>query len=81
MNKDHASACSPNAAITAALKPPQSARMLQGCSRGHGLEVDGSTVAVPFDSHPHRQRRHAHRTLVAMPAFHAKGAEQAQGLE
>lgn len=65
MNNDHAEAVLSYARHYGGIEEPRSARMLQVRPEGMELEVDGSTVAVPFD-HTLTDSEDAHRTLVAM---------------
>jgi len=72
MNNDHAEAVLSYARHYGGVEAPQSARMLQVLPEAMELEVDGSTVAVPFD-HTLTDSEDAHRTLVAMLRSMPKG--------
>ena len=72
MNNDHAEAVLSYARHYGGVAAPQSARMLQVLPEAMELEVDGSTVAVPFD-HTLTDSEDAHRTLVAMLRSMPKG--------
>jgi len=65
MNDDHASAVLAYAHHYAGLSQARSARMVAVAPEAMTLEVDGSSVDVPFD-HPLSDSDDAHRTLVAM---------------
>ncbi|MFM2080271.1 MAG: hypothetical protein RLZZ219_953 [Cyanobacteriota bacterium] len=65
MNDDHADAVVDYARHYGGVADPVAARMLAVTPELMRLEVDGSTVEVPFD-HTLSDSEDAHRTLVAM---------------
>lgn len=65
MNEDHAAAVLAYAHHYAGRPEASAARMVAVASEAMTLEVDGTSVAVPFD-HPLSDSDDAHRTLVAM---------------
>ena len=65
MNIDHPEAVVAYARHYGGMSSAQSARMLEVGPEAMHLEVDGTTVTVPFD-HPLRDSEDAHRTMVAM---------------
>lgn len=65
MNDDHAEAVLAYARHYGGVEAPAEARMLVVRADAMQLEVDGSTIEVPFD-HPLTDSEDAHRTLVAM---------------
>jgi putative heme iron utilization protein len=65
MNDDHADAVVAYARHYGGVSAPVQARMLEVQSDAMLLEVDGTTLSIPFD-HPLSDSGDAHRTLVAM---------------
>ncbi len=65
MNDDHADAVVAYARHYGGVSAPVQARMLEVQSDAMLLEVDGTTLSIPFD-HPLSDSEDAHRTLVAM---------------
>lgn len=65
MNDDHAEAVLAYARHYGGVPSPTAARMLAVTPEAMRLEVDGSSVEVPFD-HVLSDSEDAHRTLVAM---------------
>ncbi|RCL54413.1 MAG: DUF2470 domain-containing protein [Synechococcus sp. MED-G71] len=65
MNDDHADAVVAYARHYGGVSAPVQARMLEVQSDAMRLEVDGTTLSIPFD-HPLSDSEDAHRTLVAM---------------
>ncbi|MCT0198839.1 DUF2470 domain-containing protein [Synechococcus sp. CS-1325] len=65
MNDDHGEAVLSYARHYGGIKAAQAARMLEVRPEAMELEVDGTTVEIPFD-HPLTDSEDAHRTLVAM---------------
>jgi len=65
MNNDHGEAVLFYARHYGGVATAQSARLLEVGAEAMELEVDGSTVAIPFD-HTLTDSDDAHRTLVAM---------------
>jgi putative heme iron utilization protein len=65
MNDDHADAVVAYARHYGGVSAPVQARMLEVQSDAMLLEVDGTTLSIPFD-HSLSDSEDAHRTLVAM---------------
>ena len=65
MNDDHAEAVLAYARHYGGVASPTAARMLAETPEAMRLEVDGTSVEVPFD-HVLSDSEDAHRTLVAM---------------
>ncbi len=65
MNDDHAEAVLAYARHYGGAAEARSARMLRVAPEAMDLEVDGTTLTVPFD-HVLADSEDAHRTLVAM---------------
>lgn len=65
MNDDHAEAVLAYARHYGGVEAPKEAQMVAVTPEAMQLEVDGESVAVPFD-HPLSDSEDAHRTLVAM---------------
>ena len=65
MNDDHAEAVLAYARHYGGVTSPGAARMLAVTTTAMELEVDGSTLEIPFD-HTLSDSEDAHRTLVAM---------------
>ena len=65
MNDDHADAVVAYARHYGGISAPVQARMLEVQSDAMLLEVDGTTLSIPFD-HSLSDSEDAHRTLVAM---------------
>jgi putative heme iron utilization protein len=65
MNDDHAEAVLAYARHYAGVSDPGAARMVAVTALAMELEVDGTTVQIPFD-HPLSDSEDAHRTLVAI---------------
>jgi putative heme iron utilization protein len=65
MNDDHAEAVLAYARHYGGVAAPQQARLLAVRPEAMELDVDGTTIQVPFD-HSLSDSEDAHRTLVAM---------------
>ena len=65
MNDDHAEAVLDYARHYGGIDAPKSARMVALTPNSMELEVDGSSLQIPFD-HTLTDSEDAHRTLVAM---------------
>ena len=65
MNDDHAEAVLDYARHYGGIHAPASARMVSVTPNSMELEVDGSSLQIPFD-HTLTDSEDAHRTLVAM---------------
>ena len=65
MNDDHAEAVVAYARYYGGVEPPTTARMLAVTPVDMELDVDGSSMRIPFD-HTLSDSEDAHRTLVAM---------------
>ena len=65
MNDDHAEAVVAYARYYGGVEPPTTARMLAVTPVDMEVDVDGSSLRIPFD-HTVSDSEDAHRTLVAM---------------